>query len=688
MEQNIFNTVYKVNHAGGSGSCFYLKNYDLFVTNYHVVDGFREVALQDNDKNRFYARVVLVNPAKDIAFLKAEGDFSALPEIALSALDSVSIGQKINVAGYPFGMPFTVTEGTVSSPRQLINDSYYIQTDAAVNPGNSGGPMFNDQDELVAITASKITDADNMGFGIPVTALRELLEQIGDLDTSVYNVQCNSCDEFISDEEEYCPSCGDKLPSNVFQERSLTDLAVFCEEAIQAMGINPVLARVGYESWVFHKGSSEIRMFVYQRSYLFCTSPINVLPKKNLEPVLTYLLNAEVKPYQLGLDGNQIYLSYRIHISDIFSDFAEEIQKNISRLRGYEPTSAFVEKIMQQQLYRNIAKTQYTDDSKVTDHYAIIPTGQLTELNSLNSLQKAVFELIVRRFLSVFYPPAEYQNVKLVVGVDTENHTESFFASAKVLKSPGYLEIAGIPKKKDKNDPDNPNRGLDRVTGGEFSRQESGEDGENEETADPKVLLELADRIQNGDIVEVNGYGIKEGKTSPPKRYTSGSMVLAMENAGQLIEDEELRAQIKGSGIGTSATRAEILKKLFNIKYMALNEKTQVITPTYLGELIYEVVHTSMKQLLNPELTASWEKGLTYVAEGSITPDEYMQKLERFVIGRTYNAVHMGNAYGLRPAFDAVAVFYQNAEKEKKSSRSAKSAGNMKAARATKAGTK
>ena len=181
---------------------------------------------------------------------------------------------------------------------------------------------------------------------------------------------------------------------------------------------------------------------------------------------------------------------------------------------------------------------------------------------------------------------------------------------------------------------------------------------------------------------------IKEGETSPPKRYSSGSMILAMENAGQLIEDEELRAQIKGSGIGTSATRAEILKKLFNIKYMALNEKTQVITPTYLGELIYEVVHTSMKQLLNPELTASWEKGLTYVAEGSITPDEYMQKLERFVIGRTYNAVHMGNAYGLRPAFDAVAVFYQNAEKEKKSSRSAKSAGNMKAARATKAGTK
>lgn len=332
MEQNIFKAVYKVNHAGGSGSCFYLKNYDLFVTNYHVVEGFREVALQDDNKNRFHARVVLVNPVRDIALLKADGDFSALPEIALSALDEVTIGQKINVAGYPFGMPFTVTEGTVSSPRQLLNDSYYIQTDAAVNPGNSGGPMFNDNSELVAITVSKLNNADNMGFGIPVSSLRELLDQIADLDTSVFNVQCNSCDEFISEEEEYCPSCGDKLPENVFQERSLTDLAVFCEEAIEAMGINPVLARVGYESWVFHKGSSEIRMFVYQRQYLFCTSPINVLPKKNLEPVLSYLLNAEVKPYQLGLDGNQIYISYRVHISDVFSEYGDEVKKNLTNL--------------------------------------------------------------------------------------------------------------------------------------------------------------------------------------------------------------------------------------------------------------------------------------------------------------------------------------------------------------------
>lgn len=330
MDQNLFQTVYKITHAGGSGSCFYLKKHDLFVTNYHVVEGFRQVALEDDNKNRYLARVILINPLLDVALLAAEGDFSALPEILLAEKE-VTLGQKINVAGYPFGMPFTATEGTVSSPRQLMDDTYYIQTDAAVNPGNSGGPMFNLDGEVVAITTSKMSNADNMGFGIPVSALRGLLEQIEGIDRSSFNVQCNSFEEFISEEEEYCPSCGEKLPENIFQQRSLTDLAVFCEKAIENMGINPVLARVGFESWAFHKGSSEIRIFVYQRSYLICTSPLNTLPKKNLEPVLTYLLSAEnIKPYQLGLDGNQIFLSYRIHISDIFSEFADEVRKNIT----------------------------------------------------------------------------------------------------------------------------------------------------------------------------------------------------------------------------------------------------------------------------------------------------------------------------------------------------------------------
>jgi predicted RNA-binding Zn-ribbon protein involved in translation (DUF1610 family) len=201
-----------------------------------------------------------------------------------------------------------------------------------VNPGNSGGPMFNDKNELVAITVSKFNNADNTGFGVPVSVLKTILESIAEVDTATFNVQCHSCDTVITNEEEYCPSCGEKLPENIFRERGLTDLAVFCEEAIGDMGINPVLARIGYENWCFHKGSAEIRMFVYNRSYLFCTSPINTLPKKDLEPALTYLLGANVKPFQLGLDGNQIYISYRIHISDIFSGHREEVKKNITQL--------------------------------------------------------------------------------------------------------------------------------------------------------------------------------------------------------------------------------------------------------------------------------------------------------------------------------------------------------------------
>ena len=356
---------------------------------------------------------------------------------------------------------------------------------------------------------------------------------------------------------------------------------------------------------------------------------------------------------------------------------AKEISKNIGGLTHYEPLAAFVSEAMQTGLWKNIAKTRYVNDKQITDHYAIIPTGQgLSALRSLPDLNRKIYQVIVRRFLSIFYPAAIYQKY----AVEIEVKGEHFFASFKVLKEAGYLKVAELPKKK---------KDTAEESAGRTNRLENGADGMD--SSQPKVIdashpefIRMLELFKKGMKVSLDDLQIKEGETSPPKRYSSGSMILAMENAGQLIEDEELRAQIKGSGIGTSATRAEILKKLFNIKYMALNEKTQVITPTYLGELIYEVVHTSMKQLLNPELTASWEKGLTYVAEGSITPDEYMQKLERFVVGRTYNAVHMGNTYGLRPAFDAVAVFYQNAEKENKPSRSAKNAGNTKTARTAK----
>ena len=334
MEQNIYNVIFKVTHAGGSGSCFYLKEYDLFVTNYHVVEGFHTVAIQDNNRNPYLARVVLVNPTLDIALLAVDHDFSTLPDLTLAANDSLSISEKIRVAGYPYGMPFTVTEGTVSSPKQLMNGQYYIQTDAAVNPGNSGGPIINDKDEVVGITVSKFTnsDADNMGFGIRVESLRKLFESIEDLDRNCFQVQCDSCDSLISEEEEFCPSCGEKLPEGVFEERQLSPLSEFCENAIEQMGINPVLARDGYEAWLFHKGSSEIRLFVYDRTYLFAISPINLLPKKDVEKVLNYMLDTDFSPYKLGIEGRQIYICYRIHLSDITDKSEDRIRQTLVTL--------------------------------------------------------------------------------------------------------------------------------------------------------------------------------------------------------------------------------------------------------------------------------------------------------------------------------------------------------------------
>ena len=322
---------------------------------------------------------------------------------------------------------------------------------------------------------------------------------------------------------------------------------------------------------------------------------------------------------------------------------AKEIYKNISGLRNYQQAGAAAAEVLGMESWKNIAKTRYVNDKQITDHYAIIPTGQgLNALGSVSLTAQRVYETIVRRFLRIFYPPAVYQKVSLVTKLDGE----SFFSSFKVLKEEGYLKIAtnSFARKK-------------------ASDSEKGGNGEEEEASCDTVLLEALQKLKKGDILPVNGLSIKEGETSPPKRYNSGSMILAMENAGQLIEDEELRAQIKGSGIGTSATRAEILKKLFNIKYLALNKKTQVITPTLLGEMIFDVVNCSIRQLLNPELTASWEKGLTYVSEGSITEQEYMDKLEHFVRVRTQQVEASNYQYNLRQFFDAAAVNYRKPER-------------------------
>ena len=234
--------------------------------------------------------------------------------------------------------------------------------------------------------------------------------------------------------------------------------------------------------------------------------------------------------------------------------------------------------------------------------------------------------------MAVFYPPAVYQKVSLAAQAMEK---EQFFASFKILTDEGYLKIMNYSFQKQKNSQ------------------------KQEVSCDENVMAYILS-LKKKDELLLEGYEIKEGETSPPKRYNSGSMILAMENAGQLIEDEELRAQIKGSGIGTSATRAEILKKLVSNKYLALNKKTQVITPTLMGEMIYDVVNASIKSLLNPELTASWEKGLTYVAEGSITEEEYMEKLTKFIESRTSGVLNLNNQYYLRGTFDNAAKYYQN----------------------------
>lgn len=321
---------------------------------------------------------------------------------------------------------------------------------------------------------------------------------------------------------------------------------------------------------------------------------------------------------------------------------AKEIYKNISGLKNYGMVSGFAEKILSEGSYKGIAKTRYVNDKQITDHYAIIPTGQgLSALASLNDTAEKVYEIIVRRFLSIFYPAAIYQKIALTINLKDER----FFSSFKVLKEEGYLPVSlfSFAKKKE-----------DKKAEDDSSKEENEEDETNDEE-----FMKLLEGLKKGDSLPILGIDIKEGETSPPKRYSSGTIILTMENAGQFIEDEELRAQMKGSGIGTSATRAEILKKLVNIEYLALNKKTQILTPTLMGEMIYDVVESSIKPLLDPALTASWEKGLTLVSEGTITEKDYMAKLDDFVSRRTNIVKQLNNQSALYKCFEADAVNYK-----------------------------
>jgi DNA topoisomerase-3 len=356
---------------------------------------------------------------------------------------------------------------------------------------------------------------------------------------------------------------------------------------------------------------------------------------------------------------------------------SKEITKNISGLKAIPGVRAFAEQILESGAYQGLAKTRYVNDKAITDHYAIIPTGQgIGQLSRLSTISVRVYEHIVRRFLSIFLPPAVYQKYGLEVQIGEEH----FFANFKMLKEPGYLLVARpyLFQKKESPEEKNPENT-------EKDPEKDSADSEEEKGMD-ETLLEKLSRLKKGSVLPVTDMTIKEGETAPPKRYTSGSMILTMENAGQFIEDEDLRAQIKGSGIGTSATRAEILKKLVTNGYLALNQKTQIITPTLLGELIYDTVEHSLRQLLNPELTASWEKGLTYVAQGQITEQEYMGKLDDFIRRRTANVMGLQNARQLYVLYDQVKPYYPEAGTSSSGGRSAGAKRRTKAGSTTKAG--
>ena len=346
-----------------------------------------------------------------------------------------------------------------------------------------------------------------------------------------------------------------------------------------------------------------------------CTKRFKIKPDETLE-IIQNLYEKKLVTYP------------RTDARVLSSAIAKEIKKNLNGIaKGYknEEVQKYISKMVEEKYSTNLLKTKYVNDSKITDHYAIIPTGQGYEnYEKLPLLQKQIYEVIVKRFLAIFYPPAEYNKIQVTIEVESaENKAETFSASGKVCIKQGFLEILKPIDKKQKNKSTNSEKNVDKNA----EKEEAESKNEEEKETD----LEILKKLKKGQEIEVQNYELKEAETSPPSRYNSGSIILAMENAGKLIEEEELREQIKGAGIGTSATRGEIIKKLEKIKYMQINSKTQIITPTAKGEYIYDIVKQSMQDLLNPKLTASWEKGLDLVAKKQIKADEFMEKLENYI---------------------------------------------------------
>lgn len=332
MDPELSKAIVRVATAEGTGSGFYLKDKHVVVTNHHVVGTSRAVSLETQAKDRVTAKVIFVNPVADIALLEPNGEIDA-PELQLAMDDALQNSQKVAVLGFPFGMPFTVTEGIVSSPNQLMNGRKYIQTDAAVNPGNSGGPLVNEDGQVVGITTAKFNGADNVGFAIPVRDLLDDLQSLDENKERKFSAKCPSCGAVLFEKVDYCPNCGDDLQhEKIFEAEQTNPLAEFVEAALQEQGIDPISARNGFNFWEFYQGSALIRVFVYQQNYLYATSPLAKLPKEKLEDFYRYLLSDSEYPYRYGIDKNLVYVSFRTDLEDIRGPRKAEIQKMLAGL--------------------------------------------------------------------------------------------------------------------------------------------------------------------------------------------------------------------------------------------------------------------------------------------------------------------------------------------------------------------
>jgi serine protease Do len=327
--ENIEKTIFKINTASGSGTGFYLQDYDLIVTNYHVVSGSKKVAIEMHGKNSMTADVLVINPLTDIALLKPEKALTGLHNSKFQKQDDLKNRDKVSVMGYPYGLPFTVTEGIISSAKQLESGQNLIQTDAAVNPGNSGGPVVNMNGEIIGVATSKYMSADNIGFAMPIDKVIEELEAYKLNPNIAYAVKCPSCNHSLHEPQLNCSNCGAALNENLFKEQPKTEMAMFVEEVFKDLKIDPVVARRGVDFWEFHQGSAMIRYFVYRNSFVFATSPLAKLPKTNLEELYRYVLSNPVYPFYLGIKDGIIYISYRAHLSDLRSSKRSDIQKNL-----------------------------------------------------------------------------------------------------------------------------------------------------------------------------------------------------------------------------------------------------------------------------------------------------------------------------------------------------------------------